>query len=107
VEFVESCGELYKNREELTADFTDHTDQLENFTKSGAIAAVFFKIKTQPKLRLSGFNFYPRQSEFIRGEKLIPDAIHERPQLARARRMPQLAQRLGFDLPDAFAGHGE
>jgi len=43
VEFVESCGELYKNREELTADFTDHTDQLENFTKNGAIAAVFSK----------------------------------------------------------------
>src|SRR5258708_23565740 len=39
--------------------------------------------------------------------ELIPNSIHERAQLARARRMPQFAQRLGFDLADAFAGYGE
>src|ERR1043166_6146630 len=33
--------------------------------------------------------------------------LEERTQLAAARRMPQLAQRLGFDLPDAFARDGE
>src|SRR5258708_7448901 len=39
--------------------------------------------------------------------ELIPNSIHERAQLARPRRMPQFAQRLGFDLADAFAGYGE
>ncbi len=33
--------------------------------------------------------------------------FQKRTQLARARRMTQLPQRLGFDLPDAFASHGE
>src|SRR5262245_49505061 len=33
--------------------------------------------------------------------------FQERPQLARARRMAQLAERLGFDLPDALARDGE
>jgi hypothetical protein len=39
--------------------------------------------------------------------KLISHAIHKRAQLAQPRRMPQLAQRFGFDLADAFAGYGE
>src|SRR5262249_1224870 len=33
--------------------------------------------------------------------------LEERAQLAAPRRMAQLAQRLGFDLPDPFAGDGE
>src|ERR1044071_1100246 len=35
------------------------------------------------------------------------DPIHERLQLARARWMPQFAQRLGFYLSNAFTGDGE
>src|SRR5438876_1748942 len=38
---------------------------------------------------------------------LVSHSIHECPQLARARRMAQLAQRFGFDLADAFARYGE
>src|SRR5580658_1185252 len=38
---------------------------------------------------------------------LVPDSVHKRPQLSRARGMPQFAQRLGFDLSDAFAGNCE
>src|ERR1700677_3905122 len=34
-------------------------------------------------------------------------AFEEDAQLARTRRMAQLAQRLGFDLPDALAAHRE
>src|SRR6476619_7839535 len=34
-------------------------------------------------------------------------SLQKRPQLAAAGRMPQLAQRLGLDLPDAFAGDRE
>src|SRR6202035_4746820 len=34
---------------------------------------------------------------------LVPNPIHERPQLPRSRWMPQLSQRLGLNLPDAFA----
>src|SRR5262250_422299 len=34
-------------------------------------------------------------------------SFEERPQLAAARWMAQLAQRLGFDLPDALARDGE
>src|SRR5579871_5771073 len=41
------------------------------------------------------------------GEDLVPDSIHKRPQLPRTRRMTQFAQRLGFDLSDAFASHSE
>src|ERR1700746_1425389 len=38
--------------------------------------------------------------------QIIPRrTFQKRPQLPRARRMPQLAQRLRFDLPDAFAGY--
>src|SRR5580700_1071244 len=36
---------------------------------------------------------------------LVPHSIHKRPQLARARGMSQFAERLGFDLADAFAGY--
>src|SRR5580692_8147895 len=39
--------------------------------------------------------------------ELVPDSIHKRPQLPRARRVSQLPQRLGFDLPDSFARDGE
>jgi hypothetical protein len=39
--------------------------------------------------------------------KFSPDPIHKRQQLARPRWMPQLAQRFGFDLVDAFAGNCE
>src|ERR1039458_4399689 len=38
---------------------------------------------------------------------LVPDSVHERPQFPRARWMAQLAQRLGLDLADAFAGYCE
>src|ERR1051326_2122949 len=38
---------------------------------------------------------------------LFPHAVHEGPELARARRMTQLAQCLGFDLAYALAGDGE
>src|SRR5208337_5402898 len=38
---------------------------------------------------------------------LVPYPVHERPQLSRARWMPQLSQRLGLNLPDAFAGDRE
>src|SRR5262249_49780796 len=34
-------------------------------------------------------------------------SFEERPKLARARRMTQLAERLRFDLPDPLAGDGE
>src|SRR5687767_11080093 len=34
-------------------------------------------------------------------------AFEERPQLPAARRVPELAQRLGLDLADPFAGDGE
>src|SRR6185369_5869021 len=38
------------------------------------------------------------------GEKtLVPDTIHKRPQLPRARWMSQFPQRLRFDLANAFA----
>ena len=38
---------------------------------------------------------------------LVPYPIHKRPQLSRPGRMPQLPQRFGFDLADAFAGDRE
>src|ERR1035437_6644504 len=38
---------------------------------------------------------------------LVSDPIHKRAQLPRARGMAQLAQRLGFDLANAFAGYRE
>jgi hypothetical protein len=38
---------------------------------------------------------------------LVSYSIHEGAQLARSRRMTQLAQRFGFDLADAFAGYCE
>src|ERR1700719_2303299 len=38
---------------------------------------------------------------------LVPYPIHKRPQLLRPRRMPQLSQRLGLNLPDAFASYRE
>src|SRR5580698_4594044 len=34
---------------------------------------------------------------------LVSNSVHKRPQLARARWMPQFPQRLGLNLPDAFA----
>src|SRR5271166_2168403 len=39
--------------------------------------------------------------------RLVSDSIHKRPQLPRARGMPQFAQCFGFDLADAFAGYSE
>src|SRR5208337_870995 len=38
---------------------------------------------------------------------LVPNPVHERPQLPRTRWMPQLSQRLGLNLPDAFARYRE
>src|ERR1700730_13508413 len=39
--------------------------------------------------------------------RLVPNPVHKRPQFPRPRGMPQLPQRLGFDLADAFAGYCE
>src|SRR5918993_200910 len=41
------------------------------------------------------------------GTTLRGPTFEERPQLPAARGMPQLAQRLGLDLPDPLACHGE
>src|ERR1700729_2477812 len=38
---------------------------------------------------------------------LVAHSVHKCPQLSRARGMPQFAQRLGFDLSNAFAGNCE
>src|ERR1700690_1163159 len=44
----------------------------------------------------------------LRGESaLVSYSIHKRPQLSRPRWMAQFAQRLGFDLADAFARYCE
>src|SRR5207253_5742556 len=41
-------------------------------------------------------------------DSFLPDAFFEEDvDLARARRLAQLAQRLGFDLADAFTGEGK
>src|SRR5271166_3519832 len=48
-----------------------------------------------------------RRRPFPHERTLVPYPVHERPQLARPRRMPELAQRLGFDLAYAFAGYCE
>src|SRR5580704_4447418 len=40
-------------------------------------------------------------------ELLCRPSLEKCPELAAARRMPELAQRLGFDLTDALAGDGE
>src|SRR5581483_9040778 len=41
----------------------------------------------------------------VRATQLVSYSIQESSQLPRARRMPQLAQCLGFYLPDTFAGY--
>src|SRR5208283_441524 len=51
--------------------------------------------------------FGPIRNDSAWSWPLIPYAVHERAQLARSRRMPQLPQRFGFDLADAFTGDGE
>src|SRR5262247_2457203 len=38
---------------------------------------------------------------------IAPSRLEEAPELLRARRMAQLAERLGLDLPDALARDGE
>src|SRR5450631_347716 len=35
----------------------------------------------------------------------VPNPVHKRAQLSRARWMPKFSERLGLDLPDAFASH--
>src|ERR1043165_4537171 len=41
------------------------------------------------------------------GASLLPNPLQKRLELARARRVAQFAERLGFDLPDALARDGE
>jgi hypothetical protein len=48
-----------------------------------------------------------RRSDSSRLELFSQREFEEGAKLVRARRMPQLAQRLGFDLADALAGDGE
>src|ERR1700679_4312418 len=45
----------------------------------------------------------PLRAAEPRNSILVPYSIHTRPQLPRARGMPQFSERLGFNLPDTFA----
>jgi hypothetical protein len=72
---------------------------LDSWNKKGARSLA--PLKTSAELRSAGRVRDPS----LHG--LVPDSIHERPQLPRARWMAQFSQRLGFDLADAFAGYCE